>query len=145
MAKAISTFQTYLMHSTDGSTWNKLIDITNYPDMRTAPEAIDVTTLSDPARCYIAGIMDNGGTMAFGANYTPENYAAVKALEGTEQHLALWFGASQTGNTYTPTGSNGKFAFDGYVQAGLPGKGVNEAVGMNVYVTPSTPIEEVSD
>jgi len=43
---AISTYKTFLMHEQSG-TYEKLIDIKEFPDLGGAPEMIDVTTLSD--------------------------------------------------------------------------------------------------
>ena len=41
-------------------TYSKLCDISNFPDMAQAPNAIDVTTLSDWAHVYIPALIDNG-------------------------------------------------------------------------------------
>ena len=58
---AINTYGTYLMHSTDGTTYTKLIDIKDYPDLIEPPDNLDATTLSDDMRVYIPGIKDNSG------------------------------------------------------------------------------------
>ena len=133
--KGISTYQTYLMYRTSSSgTYDKLIDITSFPDLIPPKERIDVTTLSDFMRVYINGIGDTS-EQTYGANYTPENYQAVSALEGHQYEYALWFGASGT--------HLGKFEWTGDISAGINGGGVNEAVGMTVTVTPSTVIKPV--
>ena len=134
---AINTYGSYLMHSTDGTTYTKLIDIKDYPDMIEAPEQLDATTLSDPMRVYIPGIKDVSGAMEFAANYTASDFATVQALEGTEGYFAVWFGEDGNG---TPDGHNGKFSFKGYPYASKSGGGVNEVSDMKVGIIPSTEI-----
>ena len=133
---AINTYGSYLMHSTDGTTYTKLLDIKDYPDMIEAPEQLDATTLSDPMRVYIPGIKDVNGAMEFTANYSAADFAAVQALEGTEGYFAVWFGE----NAGTPDGSQGKFSFKGYPYASKSGGGVNEVSDMTVGIIPSTEI-----
>ena len=133
---AINTYGSYLMHSTDGTTYTKLIDIKDYPDMIEAPEQLDATTLSDAMRVYIPGIKDVSGAMEFTANYSAADFAAVQALEGTEGYFAVWFGE----NAGTPDGSKGKFSFKGYPYASKSGGGVNEVSDMTVGIIPSTEI-----
>jgi hypothetical protein len=133
---AINTYGSYLMHSTDGTTYTKLIDIKDYPDMIEAPEQLDATTLSDPMRVYIPGIKDVSGAIEFTANYSAADFAAVQALEGTEGYFAVWFGE----NAGTPDGSKGKFSFKGYPYASKSGGGVNEVSDMTVGIIPSTEI-----
>jgi hypothetical protein len=136
--KGISTYQTYLMYRTTTSgTYGKLIDITSFPDLIPPKERIDITSLSDYMRVYIQGIGDTS-EFQFGANYTPDNYAAIVALEGKQYEYAVWFGASGTSGNETPDGHNGKFEWTGDVSAGISGGGVNEAVGMTISCTPAT-------
>ena len=139
--RGISTYQTYLMYrTTTTATWAKVIDITSFPDLIPPKDQIDITTLSDYMRVYIAGIGDTSGEMSFGANYTAENYSTVTALEGHQYEYGVWFGASGNQGEETPDGHNGKFTWTGDISAGISGGGVNEAVGMTVNATPSTVI-----
>ena len=143
MAAGISTYKTYLMEGTGTGTltWAKVADITSFPDLQPAPETIETTSLSDRMRTYIPGLIDPGGNMTFGMNYTVSNYTTVQALDdGNVHHLAVWFGATGEGATATPTGSDGKFSFDGYVKPQLTGGGTNEKVSMNLIVTPTTEV-----
>ena len=138
--KGISTYQTYLMCNASTSVMtggDKLIDITSFPDLVPPKERIDITSLSDYMRVYINGIGDTS-EFSFGANYTPENFAAVNALEGTPAYYAVWFGASGEAGSEVPDGHNGKFTWTGEISAGINGGGVNEAVGMTINATPST-------
>ena len=140
--RGISTYQTYLMYSTSTSgEMAKLIDITSFPDIVPPNDRIDITTLSDYMRVYINGIGDTS-EQTYGANYTLENFAAVKALEGHQYRYALWFGGTGTPgqDEIVPDGHFGKFSWTGDISAGINGGGVNEAIGMTVTCTPSTEI-----
>lgn len=138
--RGIATYKTYLMYRTSSAaSYAKLIDITSFPDLIGTPERIDITTLSDAQRVYIAGIQDRDD-MTFNANYTAENFAAVVELEGHIYEYAVWFGATGEVGSEEPTGSEGKFSWSGDIRAGVSGGGVNEAVQMTVTCTPSTVI-----
>ena len=138
--RGISTYGTYLMYrTTSGGTYDKLIDITSFPDLIPAKERIDITTLSDYMRVYINGI-GNTSEQSYGANYTPENYAKVTGLEGHQYDYAVWFGHSGEAGSEVPDGHLGKFSWTGDVSAGISGGGVNAAIGMTVTCTPSTVI-----
>ena len=60
MAKCTNV--TYLMHEKADApgTFEKLIDITEYPDLGGEKEKLDVTTLSDTKKRTINGIEDTG-------------------------------------------------------------------------------------
>ena len=136
---AISTYKIFLMKSTDGSQYEKLIDIKDFPDLGGAPEMLETTTLSDSMQTYIPGIQ-SAEALEFTCNYTKADYEDLKALEGQDMHYAVWFGGTQAGNTVTPTGTDGKFSFKGSLSVFPTGGGVNEVVGMTVTIAPSTPI-----
>ncbi|MBR4186326.1 MAG: hypothetical protein IKQ87_11185 [Clostridia bacterium] len=141
----ISTYQTYLMiGTTSGSTttYQTLIDIVSFPDLGDEPETIDTTTLTDNMMTFIPGIQSNGN-MTFEANYTPENYTAVKEYDDGEAHpVAIWFGAADYDDpTSSPDGHDGKFSFTGFIKPILGGGGVNEKVTMSIVVTPNSVID----
>ena len=140
---AISTFKVFLMKKTTSS-YEKLIDIKSFPDMGGAPESLETTTLSDSMQTYIPGIQSLDA-LEFEANYTKEDFTKLKALEGVEHEYAVWFGGTQSGASVTPTGADGKFEFKGQLSAYPVGGGVNEVVGMNISIAPSTPITFVED
>lgn len=135
---ALSTYKVFLMKKTD-STYTKLVDIKDFPDLGGAPEMLETTTLSDKMQTFILGIQQLD-SMNFTANYTPEDYAKVKALEGTSEEYAVWFGGTESEGTLTPTGSDGKFSFTGQASVYISGGGVNEVVNMTITIAPSTPI-----
>lgn len=136
---AISTYRIFLMTSADGSQYEKLIDIKSFPDLGGAPEMLETTTLSDAAQTYIPGIQASDA-LEFESNYTKADYTKLKALEGKETQFAVWFGGTGEGENLTPTGSDGKFKFKGYLSVYPVGSGVNEVVNMNINIAPSTPI-----
>lgn len=137
---AISTYKIFLMQSADGkSTWEKLIDIKDFPDLGGTPEMLETTTLSDGMQTYIPGIQSLDA-LEFTANYNLEDYKKLKLMKGTEKHLAVWFGGTESGDTVTPTGTDGKFKFKGQLSVYPVGGGVNEVVDMKITIAPSTPI-----
>ena len=138
---AISTYKVFLMHkASSGSTYTKLIDIKEFPDLGGEPEMLETTTLSDNMQTYIAGIQSMDA-LSFSANYDMTEYQTLKALEGKKESYAVWFGGTESSGTVTPDGSNGKFSFDGELSVYPVGGGVNEVVGMNITIAPSSPIK----
>ena len=140
---AISTYKIFLMKKST-STYEKLIDIKEFPDLGGAPEMLETTTLSDNMQTYIPGVQSLDA-LEFTANYTKTDFTKLKALEGQEKEFAVWFGGDETGGTLTPTGADGKFTFSGQLSAFPVGGGVNEVVDMTVTIAPSTPIELATD
>ena len=135
---AISTYKVFLMKK-DTDAYKKLVDIKDFPDLGGSPEMLETTTLSDKMQTYIPGIQSLDA-LEFNANYTKEEFTKLKALEGQELELAVWFGGDEANGTLTPTGNDDKFNFKGYVSVFVVGGGTNEVVGMTVAVAPSTPI-----
>lgn len=138
---AISTYKVFLMKKADssGDTWEKLVDIKEFPDLGGEPEMLETTTLSDNMQTYIAGIQSLDG-LTFTANYDKEDFQTLKALEGKEKDYAVWFGGTGDAGSLTPDGSNGKFSFKGQLSVFPVGGGVNEVVDMSITIAPSTPI-----
>ena len=126
---AISTYGIYLMHKAS-DTYEKLIDIKDFPDLGGAPEMLETTTLSDRMQTYIPGIQTLDG-LEFNANYTKADFTKLKALEGKDESYAVYFGEA---------GADGKFEFNGSLSVFPVGGGVNEVVSMTISIAPSTPI-----
>lgn len=135
---AISTYKIFLMKK-GTSTYEKLIDIKEFPDLGGAPEMLETTTLSDSMQTYIPGIQSLDA-LEFTANYTKADFEKLKELDGIENDYAVWFGGTESGGTLTPTGSDGKFEFKGQLSVFPVGGGVNEVVEMTITIAPSTPI-----
>ncbi len=136
---AISTYKVFLMHKASGATYEKLVDIKDFPDLGGTPEMLETTTLSDGMQTYIPGIQSLDG-LEFTANYTKGDFIALKELEGKDEGYAVWFGGTVSGATVTPTGTDGKFEFNGQLSVFPVGGGVNEVVDMKITIAPSTPI-----
>lgn len=126
---ARSTYGIYLMHKVS-DTYEKLIDIKDFPDLGGAPEMLETTTLSDKMQTYIPGIQSLDG-LEFNANYTKADFTKLKELEGKDEAYAVFFGED---------GADGKFEFNGSLSVFPVGGGVNEVVGMTISIAPSTPI-----
>ena len=140
---AINTYKTYLMKgSTSGgtTTYSKLIDIKDFPDLGSAAPTLDTTTLSDAMHTYIADIADSGGNLEFNANYSKADFTTLKALQGSTEKYAVWFGASESEGVVTPDGSNGKFSFEGQLSVWKKGAGVSAVQEMGIAIAPTTPI-----
>lgn len=127
MAKCTNV--TYLMYEKSGDpvTFEKLIDITEYPDLGGEKEKLDVTTLSDTKKRTINGIEDTGD-LAFKAWYEKADYEKLLGLQeaGKVGKYQLWFGKD---------GVDGKWEWAG-VMAVYPTSGSsNNAREMSFSIT----------
>lgn len=113
-----------------GSTYTKLVDIKDFPDLGGSPELLETTTLSDAMQTYIEGIQGSDA-LEFTANYTKADYEKIVALKGAEQTFALYFGEG---------GEDGAWYWKGTISVRVNGAGVNEVVGMTLSIAPSTAI-----
>lgn len=136
---AISTYRVFLMKK-NGASYEKLVDIKDFPDLGGAPEMLETTTLSDNMQTYIPGIQSLDA-LEFTANYTKADFTTLSALADTEYDYAVWFGGTGDGSGLTPTGTDGKFEFKGKLSVFPVGGGVNEVVNMTITIAPSTPIQ----
>lgn len=118
-----STSNTFLYHSTDGTTYSKLIDITSYPDIFSAPEKLDISDLSSNQKKYTQGMVDLPD-YEFGFVYDKADYEKVKQLEDgkTDHHYQLRFGAKGEYGAWTWTGSHFATPTGGSVGAAREGK-----------------------
>lgn len=132
---AISTEHTYLIvkdTSTSSSTWKKLIDVKEVPDLGKAPSNIDTTTLSDSMKTGIPGLLDPGA-LEFTANYTKKDYDALKAYVGKICKYGVQFGK---------TGENGVQVFDGELSCWIKGGGVEDVLEIGISIVASTEITD---
>lgn len=141
---AISSYKTFLMKKgSSGSTYEKLVDIKEFPDLGGDPNMLDATTLSDPMQINIMGIQ-KVDALTFTANYSSEDFATLDALKGQELDLAVWFGGIESDGTLTPSGDKGKFNFKGQLSVYVKGAGVDSVVEMAITVAASTKITKAS-
>ena len=135
---ATSSYKSFLMHKNSG-TYEKLVDIKDYPDIGGSPETLETTTLSDSMQTYINGIQSYEA-MEFTINYDSTIYDTISAMSDEEQEFAIWFGGTESAGVVTPTGDEGKFAFKGFISIRVSGKGVNEVREAVLSIAPSTVI-----
>ena len=108
--------------------------LTDIPDMGATPEKLDVTTLADEVRHYIAGVKDFGD-LEFNFIYesgADGNYAQLAEIEAEKkQDVAC--------TVEFPDGS--KFAFTGEISLKIVGVGVNAVITFTMGVSLSSDIE----
>lgn len=142
---AITSYKSFLMHDFGGN-WSLLIDVKDIPDLGGTPEMLDATTQSDGTRVYKPGIQETEA-LTFTSNYNLAEYNKLKALEGSNEHYAVWYGGDVdplTGDV-TPTGVDGKFEFWGDLRVTKSGSGVNVIHDMSITIAPSTAIVQTVD
>lgn len=136
------TYMTFLMHKKAGvsATWEKLIDIKDFPDLGGEPEMIETTTLSDRMKTYEPGIQDVS-SLQFTAAYSLDKYKELKGYDNTEKDYSVWLGGTENSDgTVTPTGSGGKFTFKGKSSTYKSGGGTNEHQEMIITIAPTSVI-----
>jgi hypothetical protein len=133
--KAISTYGVTLKWGASSEPLTKKIDIKGFPDLGGAPEMLETTTLSDAAQTFILGIQSLSA-MEFTANYTKDDYEAVKADANKKLYYALEFGTA---------GSEGIFEWQGEHDVWVTGAGVNAVTEMKIGIAPSTKPELSED
>lgn len=142
---AISSYKSFLMGMTSAAsatsvTWGNLAPIKDTPDLGGSPELLETTTLSDNARTYILGIQENEAK-TFTLNYDKDLFDFLYTLRGKLCGYAVWLGGTEASDgSVTPTGSEGKYAWGGYLDVYVNGAGVNEVRNMTVTISPSTVI-----
>lgn len=131
---AILSNKSFLMRKANGgSSFEKVCDITSFPDLGGAPETIDVTTLSDIVQRNINGIQ-SVSAHEFGAWYDKTVYTTIQGwatadLTKTAEQLdtyQLWLGED---------GAYGKFQWQGKISIYVGGADSNAAVPMTITIS----------
>ena len=142
-----NTSRSYLMVSSDGTSYSKLIDVKEIPATGQAPNMLDDTTLSSDAHTYIPDIEDSGGGLEFTSNYTLENVEAIEAVAGEEKYYGIWYGASESTSggttTVTPDGHEGKWNFKGILSLWSDALSVGNVHDLKFSIAPTTKVERV--
>lgn len=132
------SFSTFLMHSSDGTTYEKFIPIKNTPALMAQKEAVETTTLEDSGRTYIPGIRNNDGSMGFTSNYELEYVRKIEALNEQDTFWSVWLGGTENNDgTITPTGEYGKYNFKGRAAFAVSEQTVNGVREMTTNIMPS--------
>lgn len=134
---AVSTAGTYLMYkATEGaSSYTKLCDITNYPDLGGSPNKIDITDLSCKNMKKSMMGLQEAPELNFECMYDKEVFKTISALNDS-YHFAMYFGDE--------TGVDGKYGWEGKVTVYVNGGGVDEARKMTVVTSAETEITEIT-
>ena len=118
-----------LSYKTSGDSFTKLNDLLEIPEIGNgAPEKIEVTTLDDSVKTYIAGLGDSGQDLTFKFNYVKEQFETLMALDGTCQ----WMVSMPDGITAT---------FDGTPSVKFESASSNNAITYTLTVLVESMIE----
>ena len=120
---AISTYGTVFKYG--AASPEKELPIKSYPEILAKRSALEITTLGDDAKRYIAGVRETPDSFPFTLNWDPTIFAEINALDGVQKcELAFSDGS--------------KFTFDGYLSASNNEGSVNAVAEMTVSVMPAT-------
>jgi hypothetical protein len=139
-SSASSTIDTYLgiKVSGDSESYDKLVDIKDFPDMGGSPEQIETTTLSNRVSTFVNGVQSMS-SLEFLANYTLDDYKRIKKFQdGNVYEFCIIFGKSADGTTY---GELGAFTWQGSLSAWLVGGGVNAVREMRISISATNEVE----
>ena len=114
------------------TSYDKLADIVDYPDMGSEPEQIETTTLSNlRKRSYVEGLQDSG-SLSFTCNYDKSEFLVLRGLVGKRCQFCVLF---DDGN------NSSAWEFVGTVSAYPSGGGVNEVRQGSIVITADVPPE----
>lgn len=103
----------------------ELENLQEIPELGGDAEAIEITTLADPAHMYTDGILNYGDSLAFKFLYAKEQFTTLSAVaEAAEWRVELPDGASCT--------------FSGTCSVKLDGVGVNAALTYTLSIKPNS-------
>ena len=128
---------TFLMHKSEGGSWEKLVDVTTSPATGGEPEMIDITTLSDHTERKTDGIRKME-TMKWEALYNPTDFAKCVALQNKEEQYGIWYGGTESGDTITPTGEYGSWSFKGKLNVYASEVSTNSPYKMTITIANTT-------
>ena len=103
----------------------ELTNLQEIPELGGDSEAIEITTLADPAHMYIDGIKNYGDSLAFKFLYEKEQFATLNA----EKESAQW-------KVELPDGAT--CSFGGTCTVKLDGVGVNAALTYTLAIKPNS-------
>ena len=120
-----------LSYKTTGEQYTALTNLQEIPDLGGESEAIETTTLADPAHMYINGILNYGDSLAFKFLYEPTQFQSLQAMVNSVD----W-------KVELPDGENGvvdtSCSFKGKCSVKLDGVGVNSALTYTLSIKPES-------
>lgn len=111
--------------TSEGSSYTKLTNLQEIPELGGDSESIEITTLADAAHMYTDGILNYGDSLAFKFLYEKEQFATLNDLEG----ILSWQVKLPDGATCT---------FSGTCSAKLDGVGINAALTYTLAIKPNS-------
>lgn len=130
MAIGNSTIKTVLKAGKTHDELTKLCRIKTFPDIGYSPDPLETTDLEDTHDSYTGGVKSTD-LATFTANYTKEEFDALKALEGQNLTYQLEMGED---------GEDGVFSWHGSHTVRALGKDVNEVREMEIACVTETAI-----
>ena len=103
----------------------ELTNLQEIPELGGEAEAIEITTLADPAHMYMDGILNYGDSLAFKFLYEKAQFSTLSATKEVEE----W-------RVELPDGAT--CSFNGTCSVKLDGVGVNAALTYTLSVKPSS-------
>lgn len=130
---AQSTQGVQLVHSTDGSSYTKVICIKDFPDIDNAQkDQVETTTLCDSTHQNIDGLGNLPDELEFTANYDSSDWTSVQSIITTDAGEGYW--GVRIGN------SGKKWLFKATARLSLVGGGVGDVLEMKIILTPKSAI-----
>ena len=120
---AMTAYNTVLKYGETSPTTQ--LTIKDTPVILAKRSSIEITSLSDDARCYIPGIRETSESFDFTANYDSEVFATLNALDKA-QKCALVF---SDGSGYT---------WDGNISASVNEAAIDAVLEMTISITPTS-------
>lgn len=121
---AISTQGVQLLRGDSKTTLKELAWVSEYPDLSSAPDTIDVTTLMHTQQATIPAL-PKSDTMSFPC-FMDSDAANYKAVQETAKTPAYYAVRSRSGWGWV---------WHGQHTVSVPGKGVDDAIAFNIDIT----------
>lgn len=120
---AMNSYGTVLKYGE--TTASTTLAIKDTPVIMAKRSSLETTTLSDDARTYIPGIRETAESFDFTANYDPEVFATLNALEKTQKCALVY-------------SDNSGYTWDGKISASVNEAAVDAVLEMTISITPET-------
>lgn len=114
-----------LSYTAEGTSYTDLTDLQEIPELGGEAEAIEITTLADPAHIFTDGILNYGDSLTFKFLYSKVQFTTLSELDGTIK----W-------KVTLP--DNASCSFEGTCSVKLDGVGVNSPLTYTLSIKPSS-------